>query len=170
MLYIWTRSSNTWIVFTLLLLSYLLERCSALSPQLPCKRTHIQAGIAALRHQNNDCRWTLVTDYWGACPKRISEQFRVDAAAYWYANGWGVLAMLFALGPSGGQSIERVGVGTLVALQSFRIAVEIVLTMLYHEAIIPVQMTLEGYTWDIITGLTFPPGGRSLCYKCTHIL
>ena len=70
-------------------------------------------------------------------------------------GGW-VLAIVIALGPLGGRIIERVGVGTLVAIQSFRIAVEIVLTMLYHAGIVPVQMTLEGYNWDIFTGLTAP--------------
>jgi hypothetical protein len=70
-------------------------------------------------------------------------------------GGW-VIAIVIALGPLGGRIIKHVGVGTLVTIQSFRIAVELVLTMLYHEGIVPEQMTLEGYNWDIITGLTAP--------------
>lgn len=44
----------------------------------------------------------------------------------------------------------------LIGLQSFRIVMEIILWMLYHERRIPVQMTFEGRNFDILAGLTAP--------------
>jgi hypothetical protein len=42
----------------------------------------------------------------------------------------------------------------LVALQSFRIFVEILLWMLFLENVIPVQMTFEGRNFDVVVGLS----------------
>lgn len=44
----------------------------------------------------------------------------------------------------------------LVLLQSFRIAVEILLWLLFLDNIAPVQMTFEGRNLDILVGLTAP--------------
>jgi len=39
----------------------------------------------------------------------------------------------------------------------FRVAVEIFLDLGYRAGFVPVQMTLEGRNWDVLTGLTAPP-------------
>jgi hypothetical protein len=45
---------------------------------------------------------------------------------------------------------------TILWLQSFRIFVEVLLWMLFVDNLLPVQMTFEGYNFDIISGLTAP--------------
>lgn len=40
--------------------------------------------------------------------------------------------------------------------QSFRILMEFILWLLYRYKVIPVQMTFEGYNYDILVGLTAP--------------
>lgn len=45
----------------------------------------------------------------------------------------------------------------LINIQSFRIVMEIILWLLFIENIIPVQMTFEGYNFDILVGLTAIP-------------
>ncbi len=44
----------------------------------------------------------------------------------------------------------------LIYVQSFRIIMEIILWRLFVEAIIPIQMTFEGYNYDILSGI-IPP-------------
>jgi hypothetical protein len=44
----------------------------------------------------------------------------------------------------------------LIYMQSFRILIEIILWQLYRIGIIPVQMSFEGYNYDILTGLSAP--------------
>ncbi|MCI5055999.1 MAG: hypothetical protein MRY83_07810 [Flavobacteriales bacterium] len=44
----------------------------------------------------------------------------------------------------------------VVFLQTFRIAVEIILWRLFIIEVIPVQMTFEGYNFDVLVGLTAP--------------
>jgi hypothetical protein len=50
----------------------------------------------------------------------------------------------------------------LVYMQSFRIAVEIILWMAFMEVIIPKQMTFEGRNWDVLTGILAIPFGYLL--------
>jgi hypothetical protein len=44
----------------------------------------------------------------------------------------------------------------LVGPQVFRVAVEVVLWLLFLEQLVPVQMTFEGLNYDILVGLTAP--------------
>lgn len=66
-------------------------------------------------------------------------------------------AVALALSPLG----RRIAVGTplawLVGFQVFRVAVELVLAMLHHAGVVPVQMSLEGRNWDILSGLAAAP-------------
>jgi hypothetical protein len=52
----------------------------------------------------------------------------------------------------------------LINLQSFRVMVEIILWLLFLENIIPVQMTFEGFNYDILVGLTAIPVSY-LCFR-----
>ena len=44
----------------------------------------------------------------------------------------------------------------LIGFQSFRFFVEILLWALFAINLLPIQMTLEGYNWDIVTGISAP--------------
>jgi hypothetical protein len=46
--------------------------------------------------------------------------------------------------------------GWLIGAQGFRIAVEVVLWLLFLDGLVPVQMTFEGLNFDILVGLTGP--------------
>ena len=54
----------------------------------------------------------------------------------------------------GTRLIEATPTAGLIGYQGFRIAVEGFLARLYHEGVIPVQMTYEGHNFDIVTGVT----------------
>lgn len=47
----------------------------------------------------------------------------------------------------------------LVYMQSFRIVVELLLFIAYRKQLLPVQMTFEGYNYDILSGLLAIPAG-----------
>jgi len=53
--------------------------------------------------------------------------------------------------------IESPGLAWLIGLQVFRVAVELFLDLGYRAGFVPVQMTLEGRNWDVLTGLTALP-------------
>ncbi len=44
----------------------------------------------------------------------------------------------------------------LVYIQSFRIVVELLIWLLFLQDLLPIQMTFEGYNFDVLTGLTAP--------------
>ncbi|GHM98596.1 hypothetical protein WSM22_00860 [Cytophagales bacterium WSM2-2] len=50
--------------------------------------------------------------------------------------------------------LEQVGLQSVVAIQSFRFFVEVVMWLLFVENQLPVQMTFEGRNFDILAGLT----------------
>lgn len=56
-----------------------------------------------------------------------------------------------------GALLDALPLAALVAPQVFRVAVELLLWLLYREGRIPVQMTFEGHNWDILVGLTALP-------------
>jgi small-conductance mechanosensitive channel len=61
--------------------------------------------------------------------------------------------------PVSGDLREALGdtpIGWLIALQTFRVVVELVLWRGYKSGAIPVQMTFEGRNFDILAGLTAP--------------
>jgi len=58
---------------------------------------------------------------------------------------------------SASKLIESPGLAWLIGLQVFRVAVEIFLDLGYRAGFVPVQMTLEGRNWDVVTGLTALP-------------
>lgn len=52
--------------------------------------------------------------------------------------------------------LKKIPMAWLINFQMFRIAMEIILWLLFVENIIPVQMTFEGYNFDILVGLSAP--------------
>lgn len=59
--------------------------------------------------------------------------------------------------PSVTRLLPFVSPAWLVGIQSFRIAVEILLWLLFMQGLVPIQMTFEGYNFDVLTGLTALP-------------
>jgi len=53
--------------------------------------------------------------------------------------------------------LDAIPRGAVIALQSFRIAVELVLWRLFVAGVVPAQMTFEGRNFDIVVGLTAIP-------------
>ena len=43
--------------------------------------------------------------------------------------------------------------GVLVGVQSFRVAVELLLAATYHAGVLPAEMTYEGLDFDVVTGV-----------------
>lgn len=64
------------------------------------------------------------------------------------------LTALLVFSQFGTRLAAAVTVGSVVALQTFRIPVEWWLHRLYGEGIVPVQMTYAGRNYDVITGVT----------------
>jgi hypothetical protein len=65
-----------------------------------------------------------------------------------------VLYLLFS--KKTGQLLAVTPMASLIYLQSFRIIVELILWLLFHQHAIPEQMTFEGRNWDILTGISAP--------------
>jgi hypothetical protein len=64
-----------------------------------------------------------------------------------------LLTITLAFAPFGTRLNAGLPVAALVGYQAFRIPVEIVLALLHWQAVVPVQMTLEGRNWDIVSGV-----------------
>lgn len=52
--------------------------------------------------------------------------------------------------------LKNIPVHWLIYLQSFRIAVELILWWHHKEGVVPIQMTFEGQNFDVMAGLTAP--------------
>ena len=59
-----------------------------------------------------------------------------------------------ACSPPGARLAADTSLGAVVALQAFRIPVELMLHRLHAEGMVPVQMTYLGRNFDILTGIT----------------
>ena len=58
--------------------------------------------------------------------------------------------------PATNEILRHISPQKIIYLQSFRVFVEILLWMLFVDNLLPVQMTFEGYNFDILAGLTAP--------------
>jgi hypothetical protein len=56
--------------------------------------------------------------------------------------------------PIGTRLASGVGLGAVVALQGFRVPVELLLHRLYVEGAVPIQMTYAGRNFDVISGVS----------------
>jgi hypothetical protein len=64
-----------------------------------------------------------------------------------------------------GTVLRHVPVQWLLYLQSFRVAVEVLLWALHGQGLLPVQMTFEGLNFDVLTGATAPLAGYLLTVR-----
>jgi hypothetical protein len=65
-----------------------------------------------------------------------------------------VLAIVLALSPFGGRLARFVPLWALVAVQAFRLPLELAMHELFERGIMPEQMTFTGRNFDIVTGIT----------------
>jgi hypothetical protein len=56
----------------------------------------------------------------------------------------------------GASAADRLGFGALAGFQVFRVPVEWALFALHRDGVAPVQMSFEGWNFDVLTGLTAP--------------
>jgi len=87
---------------------------------------------------------------------------------YQYTDAMPPRLMLFAVLPtlifilftflttSGKQFIEQINLKTLTYFHSVRLPVEIVLSLLFHNGVIPELLTFEGTNFDILSGISAP--------------
>lgn len=50
--------------------------------------------------------------------------------------------------------LKSVSLKSLIYVQTFRVLMEFILWLLYRQNIIPIQMTFEGYNYDILAGIS----------------
>ncbi len=67
-----------------------------------------------------------------------------------------VAALVLTFSGRFGVVLRHVPVQWLLCLQSFRVAVEVLLWALHGQGLLPVQMTFEGLNFDVLTGITAP--------------
>jgi uncharacterized membrane protein len=65
-----------------------------------------------------------------------------------------ITAILLLFSKSFSEILNQIPQTWLITIQSFRIAMEIILLMLFFENIIPKQMTFEGLNFDILAGVS----------------
>ena len=61
--------------------------------------------------------------------------------------------MLSAVSPLGERLAKGFSLHALFGFQVFRVMIEILLMLFHKQGLAPVQMTIEGRNWDLITGL-----------------
>src|SRR5215510_6438322 len=65
-----------------------------------------------------------------------------------------LVALSAALSPLGARLARGIPVAALVAVQGFRLPLELILRRWHIEGVLPVQMTFEGHNFDIVSGVT----------------
>jgi len=65
-----------------------------------------------------------------------------------------VVAVALAFGPVGRRFAAGLSLPALVAVQSFRLPLELAMHRMYERGIMPIQMSYAGRNFDVITGLT----------------
>lgn len=68
--------------------------------------------------------------------------------------GIGALAAAITLSPLGRRLADHLPLWSLVALQAFRLPLELAMHGMYERGIMPVQMSYSGRNFDILTGAT----------------
>ncbi|MCH6257372.1 hypothetical protein MLD52_12500 [Puniceicoccaceae bacterium K14] len=65
-----------------------------------------------------------------------------------------LLSISFALSPWGDRILESFSLHALIGFHAFRFLPEFLIWLGFHEGITPVQMSIEGRNWDIISPIT----------------
>jgi len=75
------------------------------------------------------------------------------------------IVVVIAFSKKGTHLLQSIPLQWVVWMQSFRIAVELLLLMAFLKNLLPVQMTFEGLNFDILTGILALPVGYLLSKK-----
>lgn len=67
-----------------------------------------------------------------------------------------ILTVILMLNKSFKELVDEISPKALIYVQTFRVLVEIVLWLLFKDAICPEQMTFEGWNFDILAGVSAP--------------
>jgi len=78
------------------------------------------------------------------------------------------IVLVIAFSKKGTQLFQSLPTQWLVSMQSFRIAVELLLLMAFLKNLLPVQMTFEGFNFDILSGILALPVGYLLSRKKSY--
>jgi hypothetical protein len=70
-----------------------------------------------------------------------------------FAGGSMLAAIAAAFSPLGARLVRGVPIAALVAVQGFRLPLELVLHAWKEQGVLPVQMTFEGHNFDIVSGV-----------------
>lgn len=97
--------------------------------------------------------WALFVSIWSVSGKMEDfKMFPLNMAPVLIVPMIGILYFTFA--KSTQPIIANLSQTNIIALQSFRVAVEILLWRLFVLNEMPVQMSFEGKNWDVLSGLT----------------
>jgi hypothetical protein len=95
--------------------------------------------------------WMAVT--WAAAATGIIQNWdRTPPPFVFVLAGTIALALWLSLGPIGGRMATDVPLWALVAIQAFRLPLELAMHALYERGIMPMQMSYSGRNFDILTG------------------
>jgi len=78
------------------------------------------------------------------------------------------IVLIVAFSKNGTQLIQSLPPQWMVWMQSFRIAVELLLLLAFLKNLLPVQMTFEGLNFDIVSGILALPVGYLLSKKRSY--
>jgi len=78
------------------------------------------------------------------------------------------IVLVIAFSKKGTQLLQSLPTQWLVWMQSFRIAVELLLLMAFLKNLLPVQMTFEGLNFDILSGVLALPVGYLMSRKKSY--
>lgn len=78
-----------------------------------------------------------------------------------------LVALATALSALGARLARGLPVAALVAVQGFRLPLELILRRWHIEGVLPVQMTFEGHNFDIVSGVTALALGAWLHFRPT---
>jgi hypothetical protein len=97
--------------------------------------------------------WMALT--WFAASSGMLQQWdRVPPPFALVIVGVVLVSTILAFGGVGTRLAQHLPLWTLVAIQSFRLPLEVAMHSLYERGIMPIQMTYTGRNFDIVTGAT----------------
>jgi hypothetical protein len=97
--------------------------------------------------------WMALT--WAAATLGILQQWdRRPPPFVFIPLGVVIVSLILAFGGVGTRLARYLPLWTLVAIQSFRLPLELAMHVLYERGIMPMQMSYSGRNFDIVTGAT----------------
>ena len=130
------------LLFTSIVIIFLWLRIQYKSAQL---KQFLQAVLLAVI-------WVGLLGHWGR-HGTFSHFEKFPSAFLLFFPGLILFSIFLAFSKFGTAIIRRVQMNQLVLFQSFRLLAELALFLALKEGLAPVQMTFEGYNFDIVTGV-----------------